>query len=62
MRDDLSKRLSQQLGSSSMEGTVETNLIFSSCAEKLRAKKMKIVAEVSRGSENQGGRRQRTCG
>lgn len=43
VRDDLSKRLSQQLGSSNMEGTVETN-IFSSCAEKLRAKKMKIVA------------------
>ena len=62
VRDDLSKRLSQQLGSSNMEGTVETNLIFSSCAEKLRAKKMKIVAYVPRGSEDQGGRSQRTCG
>ena len=62
VRDGLSKRLSQKLGSSSMEGTEETNLIFSSCAEKLRAKKMKIVAEVPRGSEDQRGKSQRTCG
>lgn len=38
------------------------NLIFSSCAEKLREKKMKIPAEGSQGLRTKVGEARRTCG